>query len=176
MAEIIKVHGSALSTATQRVLACLYEKELAFEFIPVNMAVGEHKKEPFLALNVSVKFPCLISTEWRHFPNLHSESNTSWCGYFSHLVKSQLLNKEILSSSVYFLYLLLLNYLVNMCLDAYWSVFIWQIDRFGAQNQGQSLNTLPMGMQTRGLRLLSQASRWQHYQCGWRLRLTNLTQ
>ncbi|KAG6785112.1 hypothetical protein POTOM_010835 [Populus tomentosa] len=53
MAEIIKVHGSALSTATQRVLACLYEKELEFEFefIPINMAVGEHKKEPFLALN-----------------------------------------------------------------------------------------------------------------------------
>ncbi|GKU86810.1 hypothetical protein SLEP1_g1285 [Rubroshorea leprosula] len=51
----IKVHGSVMSTATQRVLVCLYEKELEFEFVPVDMKSGAHKQEPFLSLNVSVK-------------------------------------------------------------------------------------------------------------------------
>ncbi|KAF7804835.1 glutathione S-transferase-like [Senna tora] len=47
----MKVHGIPPSTATMRVLACLLEKELEFELVPVNMQAGEHKKEPFLSLN-----------------------------------------------------------------------------------------------------------------------------
>jgi glutathione S-transferase len=47
----IKVHGSPLSTATIRVLAAIYEKELDHEFVLVDMRVGEHKKEHFLSLN-----------------------------------------------------------------------------------------------------------------------------
>ncbi|KAG8389462.1 hypothetical protein BUALT_Bualt02G0231900 [Buddleja alternifolia] len=47
----IKVHGALLSTATMRVFACLNEKELDFEFVPVNLGTGEHKKEPFLSFN-----------------------------------------------------------------------------------------------------------------------------
>jgi glutathione S-transferase len=38
----IKVHGLPYSTATQRVLATLYEKELEFELVPVDMKAGEH--------------------------------------------------------------------------------------------------------------------------------------
>lgn len=49
----IKVHGSVFSTATQRVFASLYEKELEYELVPVDMKAGEHKKEAFLSLNVS---------------------------------------------------------------------------------------------------------------------------
>lgn len=49
----IKVHGVPMSTATMRVLAALYEKDLQFELIPVDMRAGAHKKEPFLSLNVS---------------------------------------------------------------------------------------------------------------------------
>lgn len=49
----IKVHGNLHSTATLRVLACLNEKGLDYEFVRVNMSVGEHKKEPFTSLNVS---------------------------------------------------------------------------------------------------------------------------
>ena len=55
----IKVHGVPMSTATMRVLAALYEKELEFELIPVDMRAGAHKQEPFLSLNVSP--PCLFS-------------------------------------------------------------------------------------------------------------------
>ncbi|CAN1817191.1 Glutathione S-transferase F8, chloroplastic [Linum perenne] len=49
----IKVYASAHSTASQRVFATLYEKEIDFEFVKVDMANGGHKKDSFLALNVS---------------------------------------------------------------------------------------------------------------------------
>ncbi|KAL5791787.1 hypothetical protein ACOSP7_000381 [Xanthoceras sorbifolium] len=47
----IKVHGNVFSTAAQRVFACLYEKDIDFEFVPVDMKSGEHKSEAFLAKN-----------------------------------------------------------------------------------------------------------------------------
>ncbi|XP_038681723.1 glutathione S-transferase-like isoform X2 [Tripterygium wilfordii] len=47
----MKVHGGVLSTATMRVLTCLHEKELEFQFVNVDMSTGEHKREPFLSLN-----------------------------------------------------------------------------------------------------------------------------
>ncbi|XP_058742451.1 glutathione S-transferase-like [Vicia villosa] len=47
----IKVHGSPFSTATMRVTATLYEKQLEFEFVYLNLKIGEHKKEPFILLN-----------------------------------------------------------------------------------------------------------------------------
>jgi len=49
----IKVHGSPFSTATMRVTATLYEKQIEFEFVNINLRNGEHKKEPFISLNVS---------------------------------------------------------------------------------------------------------------------------
>nr|KJB24357.1 hypothetical protein B456_004G141900 [Gossypium raimondii] len=49
----MKVHGYPLSTATQRVLACLYEKDVEFQFVNVDMVAGEHKSPNFLPLNVS---------------------------------------------------------------------------------------------------------------------------
>ncbi|XP_030459612.2 glutathione S-transferase-like [Syzygium oleosum] len=48
---VMKVHGAVLSTASMRVFAALYEKDLEFEFVPVDMRAGEHKKEHFLARN-----------------------------------------------------------------------------------------------------------------------------
>lgn len=50
----IKVHGIPLSTATMRVISCLIEKDLDFEFVFVDMAKEEHKRHPFLSLNVSI--------------------------------------------------------------------------------------------------------------------------
>ncbi|MDK0882631.1 glutathione S-transferase phi, partial [Clostridium perfringens] len=47
----IRVHGTPFSTAVGRVLATLYEKELEFELVAVDMKAGEHKKEPFLSIN-----------------------------------------------------------------------------------------------------------------------------
>ncbi|CAH9117405.1 unnamed protein product [Cuscuta epithymum] len=47
----LKVHGSLASSATLRVIGCLEEKGLKYEFVRVNLQAGEHKKEPFLRLN-----------------------------------------------------------------------------------------------------------------------------
>ncbi|CAI9105361.1 OLC1v1004269C1 [Oldenlandia corymbosa var. corymbosa] len=47
----LNVYGHVITPATQRVLACLSEKELEFELVQLNMAAGEHNKEPFLSLN-----------------------------------------------------------------------------------------------------------------------------
>ncbi|XP_065861307.1 glutathione S-transferase-like [Euphorbia lathyris] len=55
----IKVHGSPISTATQRVLVCLEEKGLDYEFSLVNMGAGDHKKHPFISLNPFGQVPAL---------------------------------------------------------------------------------------------------------------------
>lgn len=51
----IKLHGNMISTATTRVLATLYEKDLEAEFVNVDMKAGEHKKEHFLSMNVRAR-------------------------------------------------------------------------------------------------------------------------
>ena len=52
MAIPVKVYGPPMSTAVSRVLACLYEKNVEFELISINMSKGEHKKPEFLKLQV----------------------------------------------------------------------------------------------------------------------------
>ncbi|XVF21932.1 hypothetical protein REPUB_Repub12eG0131600 [Reevesia pubescens] len=63
----IKVHGSPMSTATQKVLVCLYEKEVEFEFVPVNMGAGEHKSENFLSLNPFGQVPAFEEGDLKLF-------------------------------------------------------------------------------------------------------------
>ncbi|KAL6215802.1 hypothetical protein ACLB2K_015230 [Fragaria x ananassa] len=50
MVTPVKVYGPPISTALSRVLACLLEKEVPYQLIPVNMAKGEHKKPEFLKI------------------------------------------------------------------------------------------------------------------------------
>ncbi|KAK3427489.1 hypothetical protein EUGRSUZ_F03703 [Eucalyptus grandis] len=50
MAAPVKVYGPPLSTAVSRVLACLLEKDVEFQLVPVNMANGEHKKPEYLKI------------------------------------------------------------------------------------------------------------------------------
>ncbi|CAN1313902.1 Glutathione S-transferase [Linum perenne] len=66
----IKVYGSPISTATQRVFATLYEKELEFEFIKVDLRSGEQKKEPFVSLNPFCLVPAYQEGDLTLFANV----------------------------------------------------------------------------------------------------------
>ncbi|KAL4340675.1 hypothetical protein GQ457_08G021530 [Hibiscus cannabinus] len=64
---VVKVHGYPLSNDTQRVLACLYEKDVEFEFVNVHLGAGEHKSETFLALNPFGQIPALEQGDLKLF-------------------------------------------------------------------------------------------------------------
>uniref|UniRef100_A0A7N2REP3 Glutathione S-transferase n=1 Tax=Quercus lobata TaxID=97700 RepID=A0A7N2REP3_QUELO len=49
-----KVYGSLNSQATLKVLACLFENDLDFEFVSVNLDAGEKKKKACLSMNFLV--------------------------------------------------------------------------------------------------------------------------
>lgn len=49
-AMAVKVYGIPRSSCTLRVVAALYEKNVEFELILVNLQKGEHKQAPFLSL------------------------------------------------------------------------------------------------------------------------------
>ncbi|XP_074270540.1 glutathione S-transferase-like [Silene latifolia] len=55
----IKVYGYPTSTAVLRVVAALNEKQLDFEFVPVDMRAGAHKQQPFISLNPFGQVPAL---------------------------------------------------------------------------------------------------------------------
>ena len=52
MVTLVNVYGPPMSIAVSRVLACLYEKNVKFKLISINMSKGEHKKPEFLKLQV----------------------------------------------------------------------------------------------------------------------------
>ncbi|KAK9282133.1 hypothetical protein L1049_005045 [Liquidambar formosana] len=62
-----KVYGSLNSPATLKVLACLFEHDLDFEFISVNLKDGEHKRKPFLTMNPFGQVPVLEDGEFKQF-------------------------------------------------------------------------------------------------------------
>ena len=56
---VLKVFGTASSTCTGRLLACIEELGLEYELVPVNLASGEHKQPPHLARNPFGQIPAL---------------------------------------------------------------------------------------------------------------------
>ncbi|XAR61303.1 Glutathione transferase [Bertholletia excelsa] len=63
----MKLHGSPISTAAQRALVALYEKELEFDFVVVDMSKGEHKSESFLSLNPFGQVPAFEDGDLKLF-------------------------------------------------------------------------------------------------------------
>nr|QPB76003.1 glutathione S-transferase [Digitalis lanata] len=47
----IKVHGNPISAPTRRVLLCLAEKDVEYEYVHIDLFTGQHKKEPFISIN-----------------------------------------------------------------------------------------------------------------------------
>ncbi|KAL3725412.1 hypothetical protein ACJRO7_030436 [Eucalyptus globulus] len=64
---VMKVYGTVLSTATMRIFAACYEKDLEFEFVPIDMPAREHKKEHFLALNPFGQVPAFEDGDLKLF-------------------------------------------------------------------------------------------------------------
>ncbi|KAI3910273.1 hypothetical protein MKX01_030099 [Papaver californicum] len=64
---VLKVHGSPISTATQRVLATIIEKGLDYELLLVNLREGEHKREPFISLNPFGQVPAFEDGDLKLF-------------------------------------------------------------------------------------------------------------
>nr|GEW24180.1 glutathione S-transferase-like [Tanacetum cinerariifolium] len=63
----IKVFGANGSTATLRVLACLAEKDLEYEFVTVDMPNKEHKKPEYLSRNPFGQVPALEDGDLKLF-------------------------------------------------------------------------------------------------------------
>nr|ANO39929.1 glutathione S-transferase F6 [Populus euphratica] len=63
----LKLHGTPISTNTQRVLATLYEKEVEFELVNVNLGAGEHKQEPHISLNPLGQVPAAVDGDLKLF-------------------------------------------------------------------------------------------------------------
>ncbi|KAH6825126.1 hypothetical protein C2S53_008672 [Perilla frutescens var. hirtella] len=53
----IKLHGHPLSGVTRRVLVCLAEKGLDYEFLLVDLATVQQKKESFISINPFAQVP-----------------------------------------------------------------------------------------------------------------------
>uniref|UniRef100_A0A7N0UI13 glutathione transferase n=1 Tax=Kalanchoe fedtschenkoi TaxID=63787 RepID=A0A7N0UI13_KALFE len=62
-----KVYGSLECPNTLKVLACIFEHSLDFQFIPINLKEGEHKREPFLSLNPFGVVPVLEHDGYKQF-------------------------------------------------------------------------------------------------------------
>ncbi|KAL3644788.1 hypothetical protein CASFOL_009968 [Castilleja foliolosa] len=63
----IKVHGHPLSPPTRRVLLTLAEKGIDYEFVPVDLTTGEHKKEPFISMNPFGQVPVYEDGDFKLF-------------------------------------------------------------------------------------------------------------
>ncbi|XP_057830350.2 glutathione S-transferase F9 [Cryptomeria japonica] len=56
---VVKLLGPAFASCSRRVLACLIEKDVEFEIVPLDLLNGEHKKPEFLALQPFGKVPAV---------------------------------------------------------------------------------------------------------------------
>lgn len=52
-AEGRKLYGDLNTPETLKVLACLFEHDLDFEFVPINLEANQHREKQFLSMSVS---------------------------------------------------------------------------------------------------------------------------
>lgn len=58
---ILKLYGAPATTCTKRVALILHEKEVPFEFFPVDFAKGEHKAPEFIKHQPFGQVPYIVS-------------------------------------------------------------------------------------------------------------------
>ncbi|CAN6468823.1 unnamed protein product [Victoria cruziana] len=74
----LKVYGMPMSPCTATVLACLGEKGLDYELVPVNVRAGQHKQPSFLAINPFGQIPALEDGDLQLF---ESRAITKYISY-----------------------------------------------------------------------------------------------
>lgn len=60
---VLKLYGNKISTCTKLAALVLKEKNVPFEFIPIDFAKGEHKSPDFLQKQPFGQVPVLVSTQ-----------------------------------------------------------------------------------------------------------------
>ncbi|KAF5954711.1 hypothetical protein HYC85_007567 [Camellia sinensis] len=68
---VLQVYGNLTSPPTLRLLASVYEDDLDFEFVPIDIEAGEHKQEPFLSLNPFAGVPAFQDGDLTLFGKEH---------------------------------------------------------------------------------------------------------
>eukprot|EP01018_Ginkgo_biloba_P017881 Gb_32869 [translate_table: standard] len=64
---VMNIHGPATASCTRRVLACLFEKGVDYEIVPLDMKAGAHKKPEYLALQPFGKVPAVQDGDLKLF-------------------------------------------------------------------------------------------------------------
>nr|AFF18815.2 glutathione S-transferase [Dimocarpus longan]AGC82239.1 glutathione S-transferase [Dimocarpus longan] len=62
-----KVYGSLSSPATLKVLACVFEHDLDFDFVHIDLEAGEHKQPSFLAMSPFGQVPVFDDGDMKRF-------------------------------------------------------------------------------------------------------------
>ncbi|CAM8991334.1 unnamed protein product [Rhodiola kirilowii] len=93
-----KVHGSLDCPNTLKVLACIFEHGLDFEFIPIDLKDGEHERQPFLSLNPFGQVPVLEDGGYKQF---ESRAIIRCMGHeFSRNVKEELIYWDVRKQAI----------------------------------------------------------------------------
>lgn len=74
---VFKLYGHPKSTCSQRVALVLKEKNVPYEYVPVSLETGEHKKEEFKAINPFGQIPYIVCAPSTHCPSRHSHSRVN---------------------------------------------------------------------------------------------------
>ncbi|CAH9079184.1 unnamed protein product [Cuscuta europaea] len=87
---VLKVYGVVFSPPVLKVIACLKEKELDYEFVSLDFQAGELKKQPFLSLNPFGKMPVIQDGDFTLF---ESRAITQYIAH-TYVSGSQLVPKD----------------------------------------------------------------------------------
>jgi glutathione S-transferase len=69
---VLKLYGFHLSTCTRTVATVLHEKEVPFQFIPVDITKGEQKAPEYLAKHPFGQVPYIVSSGLPPYPETAS--------------------------------------------------------------------------------------------------------
>lgn len=61
---VLKLYGYPISTAARIAAIVLYEKEIPFEYINLDLPSGQHRTPEYLAIQPFGQIPCIVCNEF----------------------------------------------------------------------------------------------------------------